>query len=142
MNRRRGLLALWLLLALAGLAAVLAGLAAAASHSARTSERYRQGLAAEYAAESGAVWGLLYLKSHELPESYSTVFSVSPGTETAVRLAPDTDEDTADDTQTAVVYARGGDTASGVLRYVILTVDVTGDDPRTVTVTEVENKKW
>lgn len=46
MNRRRGLLALWLLLALAGLAAVLAGLAAAASHSARTSERYRQGLAA------------------------------------------------------------------------------------------------
>lgn len=142
MRRRRGVLALWLLLAFSGLAAAAAGLVSAASHTGRTAERYREGLAAQYAAESGAVWGLLYIKEYGLAEEQRASFSCGPGTETEVRLVRATEESEDAPLWTGTVYARGQETASGVLRYAVLTVEVAEDGARTVTVKEAGNEKW
>ncbi len=144
MRRRRGVLALWLLLAFSGLAAAAAGLVSAAAHTGRTAERYREGLAAQYAAESGAVWGLLYIKEYGLAEEHRASFPCGPGTETEVRLVRAAEEETPEEAAhwTGTVYARGLETASGVLRYTVLTVDVAEDGGRTVTVKEAGNEKW
>ncbi len=144
MNRRRGVLALWLLLTMAGLAAALAGLSFSAAHRARTAERYRAGLAAQYAAESGAVWGLSLLRQEAVTEERSAAFSLSPGTETAVRLVPEDGEETEEAEERAAprkvtVYARGTETASGLIRYVVLCAETAEG---TVTVTEVDDRKW
>lgn len=145
MNRRRGVLALWMLLLLSGLAAALAGLVSAASHGARTAERYREGLAAQYAAESGAVWGLADIRAHGLEEGRDMSFSLDGSARTDVRLVRDKGADgEAEDggPWTGTVYSRGTDEASGVIRYAVLTVSVSEGERRTVTVTEAGNEKW
>lgn len=141
------MLALWMLLTLSGLAAAMAGLVFAASHGARTAERYREGLAAQYAAESGAVWGLASIRTRGLDGTEDASFSLDGRTRTEVRLVRGRDEADGEETDerapwTGTVYSRGTDEASGVIRYTVLTVEVTEGDRRTVTVTEAGNEKW
>lgn len=136
---RPGALAIPLLLALSGLAAVGAGLLRTAADGARTAWRYHQGLAAQYAAESGAVWGLASLRADGLEGERTQSFSLGSGTATTVRLLRTGGEG---DQWTAMVYARGEEENAGILRYTVLTVEVAEGDPRTIIVREVSNSRW
>lgn len=139
MNRRRGSLALALLLAFSGLAAAAAILTRTAADSARNAERYRQGLAAQYAAESGALWGLSSIRTEGLSDERSLTFSISADTETTVRLVRSGGDESA---WTGTVYARGEERGAGLLRYTVLSIEVTEGETRTVTVKEVSNARW
>ncbi len=65
---RKGFIALWLLAAFAALLSVAATLLYGAAQGVRDTAEYRNGLAAQYAAESGAVWALSYLRRNAFPE--------------------------------------------------------------------------
>lgn len=134
MHRRRGLFSLWLLLALSAFIAALSGILFAAAHTVRTEEAVRQGLRAQYAAESGAVFGLAHVKTHGVLEK------------TAEWAEDEASRWTVQIRRTAAgaeIRSKGEDTASGALRYVKLTVSVTEENGRRVLVVkEVENGKW
>ena len=69
---RNGFIALWLLAAFAALLSVAATLLYGAAQGLRDTTAYREGLFAEYAAESGAVWALSYIRKHGFPETETT----------------------------------------------------------------------
>lgn len=140
MSRRRGVLALWMILAFAGLLTVLTGLLYGAVYRERADLSYEQGIAAAYAAESGAVWALAYLQSGELPEGrFEREISAGEGTSCAVRIEK-TGENGA--FWQGTVKTRGLHASSGTLRYLQLTVSAEGEAPRTVKVEDLQKWKW
>lgn len=133
MNRRRGFLALWLLVTMASLITVMAGILWAAVHFVRAGSAAEEGLRAQYAAESGAVWGLEMVKARGL-ENRTAEFPLGSEAGCTVRIRKNSESEGAIDAR--------GRSGTGMLRYVRLTVNVSGEEPRTVIVKEVGNNKW
>ncbi len=133
MNRRRGFLALWLLMAMAGLITVMACILWGAVHFVRAGTAAEEGLRAQYAAESGAVWGLEMVRARGL-ENRTAEFPVGEAAGCTVRIRKSSETE-------GMIDARGR-SGTGTLRYVRLTVEVTDGETRSVIVREVGNNKW
>lgn len=133
MNRRRGFLTLWLLMAMAGLITVMSCVLWGTVHFLRAGTGAEDGLHAQYAAESGAVWGLEMVKDRGL-ENRMVELPLGMSESCMVRIRKNGESEGTIDTR--------GRSGTGMLRYVRLTVDVSGEEPRVVTVKEVENRKW
>lgn len=129
---RRGLLSIYLLFSMAGLLTGVSGFILAAGHAARTSSAVLQGVRAQYAAESGAVFALEKIKSGGLIAE-TVEFSLDSRTKCKVNIRE----------RAPSVRSRGEDTETGVLRYVQLQtkVEAAGDSYR-VTVEDVGKTKW
>jgi len=85
MKRRKGYLALTLLLMLSAAAAIASGAVLLTARSASAPVAYGNSLRAVYAAESGAVWALASLKNGDIENK--TISFTSEGTETTVRIS-------------------------------------------------------
>lgn len=130
---RRGFVSLWIMLALAGLLSVVGLLVSMAVHSVRAGAAMENGLRAQYAAESGAVWGLERIKVHGL-QKWDGEFSLSDASSCKVQIR-ETGE------AAGVVHARGTSPA-GAVRYIQLHVEIAGDEKVRVQVREVRDTKW
>ncbi len=136
MNRgrdRRGFLAIWIMLGMAALISVAAVLLYTAMHSVRTGASLEQGLMAQYAAESGAVWGLETIKEKGLIER-ETDISLEDGVHCKVRI-----RDTGDGK--GIVSARGV-SPTGAVRFLSLQVHVEPGDKSLVVVESMQDDPW
>lgn len=129
---KRGFLSLWMALILAGLSAALAGICSTAAHTAGRSEKTGAELAAQYAAESGAVWGIACVRKNGF--AAGDHFFSSEGADISVRLKPE------EDGRHGEILSKGE--AAGILCYVRLTVSVKEGEERQVTVEETGRRKW
>lgn len=125
-------MALWLLLAMAALVSVASALVIGAAVGPATAAGRRDGLTAQYAAESGAVWALEYIKENGFPEETLTV-TLDLGEDAACRVVLRTDEDDG-----PVADLRGEKVSTGSLRYIQMTVET---DKTGVIVRSVTNKR-
>ena len=113
---RRGFMTLWLLIVMGALVSVASLLLFDVTQGAVRAVSMRNGLSAQYAAESGAVWALEYIKENGFPEEDETLTVTMDG-DTAFRVAFRIDAD-----KGQVVNVRGEDIQSGALRYVQMIV--------------------
>lgn len=138
MSRRRGILALWLLFLLAALAAVGAGVLRASSHARQTAMTEEKGLIAQYAAESGAVWGLEQIKANGLA-SGTFHFTLHDGAACTVKMTLTSDDGTV---RKGKIHSTGEETGRGFVRYVGLMVESEkSGETWSVVVTDVGNKR-
>ena len=132
-------MALWLLLCMASLLTVLAGILFSAVYRERAGLSYAQGLAAQYAAESGAVWALEELRRERPPARKEWTLSFD-GTRCRVVMEP-----AAGGGEEARwkgrIRVRGEHTGSGTARYLQLQVTAGAEEP-VLSVTEVGREKW
>ena len=127
---RKGFIALWLLAAFAALLSVLATLLYGAAQGVRDTAEYRNGLAAEYAAESGAVWALSYLRQNGFPEEKKEeTVSIDDGTICLVTFHKETGGNYID--------LAGEKTDTGSVRYLQLTVETDDTGVRVLTATNM-----
>ena len=127
---RKGFIALWLLAAFAALLSVLATLLYGAAQGIRDTAEYRNGLAAQYAAESGAVWALSYLRRNEFPEEKrEETISIGDGTTCLVTFHKETSGNYID--------LAGEKTDTGSVRYLQLTVETDETGVRVLTATNI-----
>lgn len=139
MSRRRGILALWLLFVMAALIAVGAGVLRASSHALQAVITEEKGLTAQYAAESGAVWGLAYVKENGLATK-SVRLTLHDDATALVKLT--LTEESENGVQKGKIHSTGEETERGLLRYVGLTIEAEKDgDKWRVIVRDVGNKK-
>lgn len=130
---RRGFAALWIMLALAGLLSVVGFAVSTAMHSIRAGAAMEDGLRAQYAAESAAVWGLERIKAHGL-EKWDGDFSLSDTSSCRVQIRETGEAE-------GVVRARGISPA-GAVRYIQLHVNISEGEKVRVQVREVGDNKW
>ena len=123
------MISLWLLLAMSALLAVASALLYGAMQAAASVSGTKNGLSAQYAAESGAVWALEYTKEYGFPDAGETM-NITLSDDSACRVTWRTDE-----TLGKVIDLRGEHVPSGALRYVELVIetDATGVTVQTVT---------
>ena len=126
------MISLWLLLAMSALLAVASALLYGAMQAAASVSGTKNGLSAQYAAESGAVWALEYIKENGFPEETLTV-TLDLGEDAACRVVLRTDEDDG-----PVADLRGEKVSTGSLRYIQMTVET---DETGVMVRSVTNKR-
>ena len=107
---------LWLLIVMGALVSVASLLLFGVTQGSVRAISMRNGLSAQYAAESGAVWVLEYIKENGFPEEDETLTVTMDG-DTAFRVAFRIDAD-----KGQVVNVRGEDIQSGALRYVQMIV--------------------
>ncbi len=125
-------MALWLLLAMAALVSVTSALVIGAAVGPAAASGRRNGLAAQYAAESGAVWALEYIKKNGFPEETLTV-TLDLGGDAVCRVVLRTDEEDG-----PVADLRGEKVSTGSLRYIQMAVET---DETGVIVRRVTNKR-
>lgn len=141
MNRRRAVLALWMMIAFSGLLSVLTGILGVSLYRIRTAYSIEQGIAAAYAAESGAQWGLSYLSSSDLPDQHEE--EASPGRETSFKVLIKKETfDEENQIWKGKIQSRGTHDQSGTVRYLQLDVTIEEVEPRRITVTDLQKWKW
>ena len=127
---KKGFLALWLLIAMSALLSVAATLLYSASQGIRDTTEYRNGLTAEYAAESGAVWALSYIRKNGFPKAK---------TSETIRL----DENSSclvtfhEESSGFFIDLAGEKTDTGSVRYLQLTVETDDTGVRVLTATNI-----
>ncbi len=123
-------MALWLLLALSALLSVAATMLYAAAQGIRDTTEYRNGLSAEYAAESGAVWALSCLRKNEFPdEKREETIQIDEDTVCVVTFHKETAGNYID--------LAGEKTDTGSVRYLQLTVEKDDTGVRALSVTNL-----
>lgn len=132
-GKRRGFLAIWIMLGMAALASVAGVLLYTAVHSVRAGASLENGLIAQYAAESGATWGLEAIKEKGLL-SFETEFSMEDGVRCKVRIRDEGDGK-------ALVAARGV-SSTGAVRFITLHIHVSEGESRSVMVERIGYDQW
>lgn len=141
MIRRRAVLALWMMIAFSGLLSVLTGILGVSLYRGRTAYSVEYGIAAAYAAESGAQWALSYLSSSELPDRHEEEASAGRETSFKVLIQKET-FDVDNQIWKGKIQSRGAHDPSGTLRYLQLNVTIEASEPRRITVTDLQKWKW
>ncbi len=142
MNRHRAVLALWMMVAFAGLLSILTGILGVSVYRIRTAHSMEQGIAAAYAAESGAQWALVYLSGTVLPDWHEA--EVRPGGDISFKVIIEKISfDEEKNIWKGKIRSRGTHDTSGTLRYLQLDVTVEGEEtPRRIMVTDLQKWKW
>ena len=132
MSKRKGFMAVSLLLLLSALTAVLGGLLFALSRGRGGSLVYGNGLSAIYTAESGANWALASLKQGPVENKEITISL--DGREARVRISSVTKEG---NTWKGKISSDGVDLQTKVMRFVKITFTVEDEGERKIMVESV-----
>ncbi len=136
MSKRKGFMAVSLLLLLSALTAVLGGLFFALSRGRGGSLAYGNGLSAIYTAESGANWALASLKQGPVENKEITISL--DGREARVRISSVTKEG---NTWKGKISSDGVDLQTKVMRFVKITFTVEDSGERKIMVESVASDR-